>query len=409
MLINGKEDIMSPSPQTFHKSSGEQEAMWAERNASGRDRNSAAQATSGVTTLRPHLTTPLVGCSPVMKHLFTIIERVAPTSSSVFITGATGTGKELVARSIHAQSPRRKAPFVDINCSAIPETLLETEMFGHQRGTFTGAHENRRGLIESASGGTLFLDEVDALPLSAQVKLLRVLQERSLRRVGGRENIPVDVRIISATNRDLQRAVAEGTFRADLLFRLRVVPIRVPDLRERGDEDIRLLVDYFLRHRAEHDGRRPRSFSAAAMRALMACCWPGNVRELENTVEYALAIGSGDELGLDDLPPDVLQGDTGNCDMLRECMRHGETLAELERRYILSVLERCGGHQLNTAAVLGIDRRTLYRKLKEYGVTANSHAGAVRVLAEIPRLAGEEVSHFRKFDESSVRGSERAA
>jgi DNA-binding NtrC family response regulator len=404
-----KEGIMSPSTQTSHKSFGEQEAVWAEGNASVRDRNGAAQATAGVTPLRPHLTTPLVGCSPVMKHLSTIIERVAPTNSSVFITGATGTGKELVARSIHAQSPRRKAPFVDINCAAIPETLLETELFGHQRGTFTGAHETRRGLIESASGGTLFLDEVDALPLSAQVKLLRVLQERSLRRVGGRENIPVDVRIISATNRDLQRAVAEGAFRADLLFRLRVVPIRVPDLRERGDEDIRLLVDYFLRHRGEHGGSRPRSFSAAAMRALMACRWPGNVRELENTVEYALAIGSGDELGLDDLPPDVLQGDTGDCDMLRECMRHGETLAELERRYILSVLERCGGHQLNTAAVLGIDRRTLYRKLKEYGVTANSHAGAVRVLAEIPRLAGEEVSRFREFDVSFERGNERAA
>jgi DNA-binding NtrC family response regulator len=400
---------MSAYFQTSHKPFGEQEAMWAERDASGRNRNSAAQATAEITSLRPHLTTPLVGCSPVMKHLFTIIERVATTNSSVLITGATGTGKELVARSIHAQSPRRKAPFVDINCAAIPETLLETELFGYQRGAFTGANENRRGLIESASGGTLFLDEVDALPLSAQVKLLRVLQERSLRRVGGRENIPVDVRIISATNRDLQRAVAEGTFRADLLFRLRVVPIRVPDLRERGDEDIRLLIDHFLRHRAEHGGSRPRSFSDAALRALMASRWPGNVRELENAVEYALAIGSGDELGLDDLPPEVLRGDAGNCDMLWEGIRHGETLAELERRYILSVLERCGGHQLNTAAVLGIDRRTLYRKLKEYGVTAYNHAGAVRVLPEIARPAGEEASRFMKFGVSSERSNVRAA
>ncbi len=401
---------MSPYSQTSHKSFDDKDAMWSERNAYGRDRNSTAQATAEVTPLRPHSTSPLVGCSPVMKHLFTIIERVAPTSSSVLITGATGTGKELVARSIHAQSPRRKAPFVDINCAAIPETLLETELFGHQRGTFTGANETRRGLIESASGGTLFLDEVDALPLSAQVKLLRVLQERSLRRVGGRETIPVDVRIISATNRDLQRAVAEGTFRADLLFRLRVVPLRVPDLRERGDEDVRLLVDHFLRNRAEHSGNRPRSFSAAAMRALMACRWPGNVRELENTIEYALAIGSGDELGLDDLPPDVLQSDAGNCDMLLECMRHGETLAELERRYILSVLERCGGHQLNAASVLGIDRRTLYRKLKEYGMTANRLADAsARAFTEIPRLAHAEVSSFRKFDVSSERGNERAA
>ena len=356
-------------------------------------------------------TTTIVGCSPVMKHLSTIIARIAPTDSSVFITGATGTGKELVARAIHEQSPRRKAAFVDINCSAIPEALLEAELFGHQRGAFTGANETRRGLIETASGGTLFLDEVDALPLSAQAKLLRVLQERSLRRVGGRENIPVDVRIISATNRDIQQAVAEGSFRADLLFRLRVVPIGVPELRERGEEDVRLLADHFLRRRAERRAGRPRRFSAAAMRALAAYRWPGNVRELENTIEYALAIGLGDELGLDDLPPEVLRGDTNNCDMLMECMRHGETLAELERRYILSVLERCGGHQLKTAAVLGIDRRTLYRKLKEFGVTANRPADTVpaRAFAENSYAADAGVSNVRQFGMLTGRDGERAA
>lgn len=354
---------MFSQSRTAHGFPGAQEALWHERGVQG------GGAASNVAPLRPARVTPLVGCSHVMTNLFSIMERVAATNSSVFITGATGTGKELVARSIHAQSPRRNAPFVDINCSAIPESLLEAELFGHERGTFTGAHETRRGLIETASGGTLFLDEVDALPLSAQVKLLRVLQERTLRRVGGRGNIPVNLRVISAANSDLQRAVAEGTFRADLLFRLRVVPLRVPELRERGEGDIRLLVEHFLRRWAEHCGGPPRSFTAAAMRALCAYRWPGNVRELENAVEYALAIGAGDELGLDQLPPEVLSGDTNDCDMLVECMRHGETLAGLERRYILSVLERCGGHRLKTASVLGIDRRTLYRKLLEYGVS----------------------------------------
>jgi DNA-binding NtrC family response regulator len=366
--------------------------------------------TTDTAALRPFTISPLVGGSPVMKRLFAILTRVAPTDSSVLISGATGTGKELVARAVHAQSPRRKAPFVDINCSAIPEALLEAELFGHQRGTFTGAHETRRGLIETASGGTLFLDEVDALPLPAQAKLLRVLQERNLRRVGGRENISVDVRVISATNRDLRRAVAEGTFRADLLFRLRVVPLRVPELRERGEEDIRLLAEHFLRQRAQRDGKRPRRFSAAALRALTAYSWPGNVRELENTVEYALALGVGDQLGLDDLPAEILQGGTNDCDMLAECVRHGETLAELERRYILSVLGRCGGHQLKAAALLGIDRRTLYRKLREYGVAAHRLAETpARVFAVNPRVAHAEESGLWDFDKSAERGGEWAA
>ncbi len=251
---------------------------------------------------------------------------------------------------------------------------------------------------------------MDALPLPAQAKLLRVLQERSLRRVGGRENISVNVRVVSATNRDLRRAVAEGTFRADLLFRLRVVPLRVPELRERGDEEIRLLAEHFLRHRAQRDAGRPRRFSAAALRALTAYSWPGNVRELENTVEYALALGDADQLGLDDLPAEILQGDTNDCDMLAECVRHGETLAELERRYILSVVERCGGHQLKAAAVLGIDRRTLYRKLREYGVTAHRLAASpASVFSASPRAAHAAVSDIRDFGGADERGGERAA
>src|SRR5688572_11824167 len=199
-------------------------------------------------------TPTIVGESPVMKKLFSVIERVAPTDASVLITGATGTGKELAARAIHDLSPRSAKAFVDINCSAIPETLIEAELFGHQRGTFTGAHENRSGLFEKASGGTLFLDEVDALNLSAQAKLLRVLQERTVRRIGARANIAFDVRIISASNCDLAQAVAEGRFRPDLYYRLRVLPLQLPELCTRGN-DIELLVDHFLALKAQRMGQ----------------------------------------------------------------------------------------------------------------------------------------------------------
>src|SRR5678815_4433461 len=209
----------------------------------------------------------LIGESPVMKKLFAVIDRIAPSDSSVLLTGATGTGKELVAQAIHDRSPRRNASFVDINCSAIPETLIEAELFGHQRGTFTGAHENRSGLFEKASGGTLFLDEVDALNLSAQAKLLRVLQERTVRRIGARANIAIDVRIISATNCDLAQAVAEGRFRPDLYYRLRVLPLQVPELCTRG-EDVSLLVEHFLRVKSERNGQPLRKFSSEARQAM---------------------------------------------------------------------------------------------------------------------------------------------
>jgi DNA-binding NtrC family response regulator len=319
----------------------------------------------------------LIGSSRAMKQLFTILERIAPMDSSVLITGATGTGKELVARAIHQRSRRIKAPFIDINCSAIPDTLVEAELFGHQRGTFTGAHETRRGLFEEASGGTIFLDEVDALDLSAQAKLLRVLQERTLRRVGGRENIPIDVRIISATNRDLSAAIAEGKFRADLLFRLRVVPLHMPTLKER-DNDIKLLVDHFLRRHTERWEMKARRFSPEAMTALLEYHWPGNVRELENAVEYALAIGVDEELGLDDLPPNVLtQSQTNKSDALEEYAASNLPLVEVERRHIMSMLQRFGGHHIKTAAALGIDRRTLYRKLQQYKLTSNREENVV--------------------------------
>ena len=311
----------------------------------------------------------IIGESAVMQQLFSLINRIAPTDSSVLISGATGTGKELVARSIHSRSPRRHSPFIDINCSAIPDTLIEAELFGHQRGTFTGAHETRRGLFEEASGGTLFLDEVDALNLSAQAKLLRVLQERRVRRVGGRENIPIDVRIISATNKDLQMAVAEGSFRPDLLFRLRVVPLHMPELRERG-EDVRLLVEHFLERRGgagAGGGVAAKRMSEEAMGVMVGYRWPGNVRELENAVEYALAICANEEIGVDDLPPNVTQDSPNEYGALKGYVQSNATLEEVKRQYILAMYERCGRHQIKTAAALGIDRRTLYRKLREYG------------------------------------------
>jgi DNA-binding NtrC family response regulator len=316
----------------------------------------------------------LIGQSPVMRKLFSVIERVAPTDASVLITGATGTGKELAARAIHDMSPRRDNAFVDINCSAIPETLIEAELFGHQRGTFTGAHENRSGLFEKASGGTLFLDEVDALNLSAQAKLLRVLQERTVRRIGARANIAIDVRIISATNCDLAQAVAEGRFRPDLYYRLRVLPLHVPELCSRGD-DVKLLVEHFLRLKSERSGQPLRNFTAEAMRALCEYPWPGNVRELENAIEYALAIGLEDDLGIADLPTEIMsshpQPSVDNFrEVLQAYMNDTVPLAEIEKRYILSVLQQFGGNQVRAAAALGIDRSKLYRRLKQYGVMA---------------------------------------
>src|SRR6266545_1379644 len=322
----------------------------------------------------PAVQVNLIDESAAMKKLSAIIDRVAPTNSSVLLTGATGTGKELVAQAIHDQSPRRAAAFVDINCSAIPETLIEAELFGHQRGTFTGAHESRCGLFEKASGGTLFLDEVDALNLSAQAKLLRVLQERTVRRIGARTNIAIDVRVVSATNCDLTQAVAEGRFRPDLYYRLRVLPIQLPALCMRGD-DVKLLIDHFLRIKADRYGVAPRRFTPEAIRTLVEYPWPGNVRELENAIEYALAIGASENLGVQDLPPELgpahsVDGPTDLKQILAAYMTDSVPLAEIEKRYILSVLQQFGGNQVKAAAALGIDRSKLYRRLKQYGVMA---------------------------------------
>jgi DNA-binding NtrC family response regulator len=309
-----------------------------------------------------------------MQKLFAVIERVAPNDSSVLLVGATGTGKELVARAIHDKSPRRNGPFVDINCSAIPEGLIEAELFGHQRGTFTGAHESRCGLFEKASGGTLFLDEVDALNLSAQAKLLRVLQEKTVRRIGARANVAIDVRIVSATNCDLAQAVAEGRFRPDLYYRLRVLPLQLPELCTRSG-DIELLIDHFLKLKAGHSVGEMPKFTPEAVRALKEYPWPGNVRELENAIEYSLVINIDDVIGLDDLPLEIAQSrpSTNGNDLkqlLKAYIDDTVPLAEIEKRYIRTVLQQFGGNQVQTAAALGIDRSKLYRRLKQYGVMA---------------------------------------
>lgn len=305
----------------------------------------------------------IIGRSAAMRRVFQIIERVAPTDATVLISGRTGTGKELVARAIHYNSPRASKPLIDINCGALPEQLVESELFGHQKGAFTGATETKKGLFETAHGGTLFLDEVQALKPELQAKLLRALQERVIRRVGGRENIEVDVRVIAATNHDIAEAVRRGEFREDLYYRLNVVNIFLPDLRDRR-EDIPLLIEHFLNRHAEKLKQEPRHFSNEAMRLLLNYDWRGNVRELQNTVEHATALGTGSQLTIDDLPHHI----NGQAPNVQWSEQPGEvpTLDEVERQHIMRVLEKTNGHHTRAAEMLGIDRRTLYRKLDKY-------------------------------------------
>ena len=305
----------------------------------------------------------MVGRSAAMDRVRDLIARVAPSRATVLITGDTGTGKELVARSIHALSGRAERSFVGLNCSAIPETLLESELFGHVKGAFTGAITNKRGLMEEASGGTLFLDEVGTVSPNIQVKLLRVLQERTIMRVGAREAVPVDIRLIAATNLDLAEEVRSGRFREDLFYRLSVFPVHVPALRERRD-DIPLLAAYFLRRAAAEHQVTPPAIPPTTMQRLIEYEWPGNVRELENFVERAVIMHAGAKT----IPFDPGEGlhRRREHDLLRNARSERWDLDRLEREYILSVLDEVAGHQGRAAEILGIDRRTLYRKLKRY-------------------------------------------
>lgn len=305
----------------------------------------------------------ILGKTPAIQRVFDMIERVAPTRANVLVVGETGTGKELVARAVHDVSDRARRSFVPVNCSALPESLLESELFGHVRGAFTGAVQARRGLFETAQGGTLFLDEISSISPAIQVKLLRVLQERRITPVGGSESIPVDFRLVAATNEELESLVAEGTFREDLYYRLNVFPIRVPPLRERK-EDIPLLANAFRIRFAEENGVPAPEILPDTLARMMAYDWPGNVRELENSIERALILHSGAR----NLPFE-LSGAGGVREergLVEEASRDGWTLERLEREYILKTLDDLSWHQGRTAERLGINRRTLYRKLKQF-------------------------------------------
>jgi DNA-binding NtrC family response regulator len=310
----------------------------------------------------------LVGRSTVMRDLFHLLETVATTSSTVLITGETGTGKELAARAIHHNSPRRANRFVAINCSAIPETLLEAELFGHARGAFTGAVGNRQGRLEQAHKGTLFLDEVGTMSPALQAKLLRVLQEREFERVGDSHTIKIDVRVIAATHSDLAKMVAEGTFREDLYYRLNVIPIRVPPLRERRD-DIPLLVQHFLQKLSEDAGRGALTMSQDAMRRLMAYPWPGNVRQLENAIERALAFNHGrTQIDVPDLTPEI-QSQSATVDSSElwfplDGMDFESYIGGVELTLIRRSLERTQGNKRQAAKLLNLKRTTLIEKLK---------------------------------------------
>jgi DNA-binding NtrC family response regulator len=315
----------------------------------------------------------MIGESPSMRRLREELARVAPTRAAVLISGETGTGKELVAQTIHALSDRAGKPFVPVNCSALPEGVLESELFGHIRGAFTGAIANRRGRFEEAGEGTVFLDEVGTLSKAVQVKLLRVLQEHRIERVGGGQPVTVSFRLVAATNVDFGAEVAAGRFREDLYFRLNVVPVRVPPLRERG-EDILLLAGYFRARFAEEYGIASPEFSPALVRRLLKFDWPGNVRQLENFVQRAVIMHSGHR-AIPALPLEDPAGETPEAAMVNEAAEEAWDLARVEREYILLLLDRHHGQLARTAEALGIDRRTLYRRLKEYA--AAGHLAAV--------------------------------
>jgi len=303
----------------------------------------------------------LVGESEPMKRVFGLIQRVAPTDATVLILGENGTGKELVAHAIHESSPRRDKPFIPISCGAIPETLLESELFGHERGAFTDAYRAREGKFELADGGTLFLDEIGELPVHLQVKLLRFLQDHVVERIGSRERQRVDVRVVAATNRDLKGAITSGTFREDVYYRLSVLTIQVPPLRERGD-DIRMLADYFLDFYARHHKRRLRGFTQAALRAIQGYEWPGNVRELENRIQRGVIMAQDSYLRPEDLElAEPVRDDVTSLQAARD---------EAERRVIMDALTRNAGNVTRAARDVDVSRPTFHDLLKKHGIDA---------------------------------------
>jgi two-component system response regulator HydG len=311
----------------------------------------------------------VIGSSPAMHSVVARLRQIAPTSASVLITGESGTGKELVAKALHINSPRKNKPFVPLNCAELGENVLESELFGHVRGAFTGADRDRVGRFQYANGGTLFLDEIGDMPMAIQVKLLRVLETGEIVRVGTNDPVKVNVRLISATHRDLADAIAEGEFRQDLYHRLKVVSVKLPPLRERRD-DIPLLLDFFVKEFATQHGKEVRAITSSVRKVLLGYAWPGNVRELRNVIESMVVMDADGVLDIDDLTEDLQQvaiggkGDgLGGVDSLV-----GKSLEEIERHYIAATLKLANGNREEAARLLGIGERTLYRKLKEYGV-----------------------------------------
>lgn len=307
----------------------------------------------------------MIGSSPAMVRVFNLVRRAAPTTATVLLQGPNGTGKDLVAHSLHNLSPRAKGPFIAINCGAIPENLIESELFGHEKGSFSGAIERHIGSFEAANHGTIFLDEIGELPLPLQVKLLRVLENRSFTRVGGTELINVDIRVVAATNRDLKALVAQGSFREDLFYRLNVVDIYLPALKDRTG-DIPLLVSRFIKELAEKNGVPEPSITPAALRLLEQYAWPGNVRELRNVIERMVVLALNGTLDVDDVP-DSIRTFSESAPLSATV-----TLGENEKTQILAVLKECGGNRSEAARKLGISRRTIYRKLDEYAKEGTS-------------------------------------
>ena len=303
----------------------------------------------------------IVTASPAMQEVLRLVDRVAPTDSSVLVLGESGTGKELIARAIHERSPRAKQAFVPIHCGALPREVLESELFGHEKGAFTGAVSFKPGLIELADGGTLFLDEIGEMEPDSQVKLLRVLESHAFFRVGGTRRRSVDMRLVAATNRDLAEAIRANEFRQDLYYRINTIALTLPPLRERP-EDVGLLAVHFLEQNAAYGRKR---LSPAALRCMEAYGWPGNVRELQHAIQRAVILGKGDEIEPEDLPAELLAGRGGATDRAGE----GGTLEEMERRHIIATLRQVGSHRAKAAALLGIDPKTLYRKLLTYGIS----------------------------------------
>ena len=308
----------------------------------------------------------IIGKSEKMQEVFSIVRHTSDLAANVLILGESGTGKELVARAIHHNSWRADGPFIALNCAAVPETLLESELFGYLRGTFTDARKDRRGLFQEASGGILFLDEISEIPINLQAKLLRVIEDKEIRPLGANQSEKVDTRIVSACNLDLEHLVEQGRFRQDLYYRLNVIRIELPPLRERS-EDIPLLAEHFLHKFALQSKREINSIDQEALTALMNYRWPGNVRELEHTIERAVLLGKDTSIGLKDLPMQS-QVSNGSPVPLAAAVANGYTLKDLEREYILRVIESTYGNKAEAARILGVDRTTLYRKLEEYKV-----------------------------------------